>query len=361
LERRGPGAEPPFVGRREELQALAELARRNAFTSLVITGGDGVGKSRLVAEFVARSPELIGEGEVVAVWFDGSPAPPAVLSRNERLAEAVALALKSAVELFLVAKNLQNTAQLVSMLVDKLAAVVRDFIASRLPRSELYVIFGCDCLDNVRAAEAVETFWNGYNAAKNIRAEHVMYITSASWKKVAAMYSQSEVDEPRFMARAIGPLSRAEAAELYWHLRAMYPKAPYSEHEVWRIAGGNPQAMVDAMMGALDSKREFRARVLSRELLSAAKKRPSVIEELRAIARNPDAVEKYDALYGLLVYKTGMVVPTDRELYLVPARVPEPDPERGIGSRYMWRAPFDRDIADSVANSLKPRGPAVGI
>jgi len=359
--RAGPSAEPPFVGRREELRALAELARANAFTPVVITGGDGVGKSRLVAEFVARSPELIGEGEVVAVWFDGSPAPPAVLSRNERLAEAITLALKSAVELFLVTKGLQDVAQLVSAIMDRLAGVIRDFIASRLPRRELYVIFGCDCLDDVRASEAAEVFWRGYNAARKIRADHVVYITSASWKKLVAMYGESEMDEPRFLARAIGPLGRAEAAELYWHLRAMYPRAPYGEYEVWRIAGGNPQVMIDAMMGALDSKRELRARVLGRELLSAIRKRPGIIEELRAAARNPDAVENYNELYGLLVYKMGMVVPVNRELYLVPALAPEPDPERGIGSRYMWRAPLDRDIADSVANSLRPKGPAVGI
>ena len=80
----GRAASPTFVGRVEELGAL-EAAREQAANgepAVVLVGGEaGIGKTRLAAELMARSPAAEGRvlaGGCVPAGGDGLPYAPIV-------------------------------------------------------------------------------------------------------------------------------------------------------------------------------------------------------------------------------------------------------------------------------------------
>jgi len=350
------GADPPFVDREKELAALTNLLKSNAFTPIIITGADGVGKTRLTEEFVRRAKDLVGEGEVIAIWIGEDVHIPKVYSTNEKIAEIVVDALKAVAEVGLRAVGLESIAQLAAIIIDHFSEVLKDLIARRLPKRELYVVVGCNCLDGIRASEVAGILRALYDAARRIRADHVMLVTSANWEKLAATDTAEKL---KYTVRMIGPLDRAVSAELYHKLKAMYPRSKYSELEVWQISGGNPQVMIDAMRGDLPWHFELRANVAERELRRAAKKIPNILDDVLRVVKNPDSLKEYPMLGGLLVYKLGVVVPRNEGFFLGAddgePLAPPPDPARGIGSQYMWRSPEDRKIMAVAVHRVKMR------
>jgi len=353
-----PSADPPFVDREKELAALANLLKSNAFTPIIITGADGVGKTRLVEEFVKRVKEFVDDGEVIAVWIDEDMRVPKVYSSNEKIAEAVVNALKVLVGVGLNAAGLGNITQVAVAAIDHLSETLKSIIKRLLPEKKLYVVIGCNCLDGVRASEASKILDSLYDAVKRIRADHVMFITSANWKKLAAIDKREKL---KYTARMIGPLDRAASAELYHKLRAMYPKSKYSELEIWQISGGNPQVMIDAMRGDLPWHLELRANVAERELRLALRKYPRILNDVIRVVRDPDSLGDYPKLKGLLVYKLGVVVPRDQDFFLGTddgnPLVPPVDLTRGIGEKYMWRSPEDRKILTTVVQRIRMKSP----
>jgi len=363
---------PQFVNRQEELQALLDLLKSGSFMPILIIGPDGIGKTRLVEEFVKRVKDMVDDGEVVAIWLRNPFEMPEVYSSSEKLASAIVSALKIAVELALSAANLHRATRFVSFLIDKFEDALKEFIASHLPKKKLYVVIGCNCLDALRAYDALKVLWTLYETTRKIKADYVMVITSTSWRKYVAMNLIPDMESPRFMARMIGPLDRASAAKLYWHLKAMYPNAKYTEMELWRISGGNPQVMVDATMGKLDSQVDREVENVKQLLGMMSKKIPNVVQLALGVVKDPDVILKYEneidyeaylKFRFLLERQLGYMVPKDPNMWLGVDSgrplVPERDLSRGIGDRFMWRSPRDREVVATAALQLKLRSNSI--
>ncbi|MBV1849568.1 helix-turn-helix domain-containing protein [Catellatospora sp. NEAU-YM18] len=81
---RGHWADGPFVGRHDELEALADLFDSEHQLVVTVTGIEGVGKTRLCVEFVRRMQQ---REELLVVWMQGGSAaldarPLAAIARD---------------------------------------------------------------------------------------------------------------------------------------------------------------------------------------------------------------------------------------------------------------------------------------
>jgi len=322
------GREVEFADRDVALEQISRLAERGTYTVHVVYGPEGCGKTALLRQAKAILEEEYGYHVIYA-------------NPLAKKAEEVLQYSPSAEGI--VKEVLSATPDPWGKMVD-VAITIAGWIIKRFRRSRVAVL-----MDDIFQAVGVE------NAEAYVKALlNLIEWPPAEYDKIVVLVASSEgvtrerVGRHRWATiKVMWNMAKEGFEQLYDVLPG--PKPPFDE--VWKWAGGNPDALEGLLEAGWDAEQLTKTLFISKGLgdvlpaLSRVK-----LEVLREAVEDPDVIFKrirereVQELRDMLIEKNLVVRVWDRDQYLwVDTPPPEKDPELGIGKHYAWQTPLHRE------------------
>jgi len=319
--------EVEFVDREIALEQIVKLAERGTYTVHVVYGPEGCGKTAFLKQAKAVLEEEYGYHVVYA---------------NPLAKRAEEILQYSPSAEGIVKEVLSATPDPWGKMVD-VAITIAGWIIKRFRRAKVAVL-----MDDIFQAVGVE------NAEAYVKALlNLIEWPPAEYDKIVVLVASSEgvtrgrVGRHRWATiKVMWNMAKKGFEQLYEQLPG--PKPPFDE--VWKWAGGNPDALEGLFETGWDAEQLTKALFVSKGLgdvlpaLSRVK-----LEVLREAVEDPDVIyerireREVQELRDMLVEKNLIVRVWDRDQYLwVDTPPPERDPELGIGKHYAWQTPLHR-------------------